>query len=156
MKIRKGIKADLSQILELIKELAAYEKAPEQVKNSVQRMEEDGFGVKPIFEFFVAENEGVIVGTAIFYYRYSTWKGKAIYLEDLIVNEKHRGSGIGKKLLDAIVNEAKQVDAKQVMWQVLDWNEPAINFYKKLGADLDSEWINCKLEFDQIYNYSTD
>jgi hypothetical protein len=134
MKIRKGNKEDLSQILELIKELAEYEKAPEQVNNSVARMEEDGFGEKPIFEFFVAEEGQDIVGTAIFYYRYSTWK----------------------KLLDAIVNEAKRVDARQVMWQVLDWNEPAINFYKKLGTDLDEGWINCKLEYDQIQNYSTD
>ncbi|MFT6828086.1 MAG: GNAT superfamily N-acetyltransferase [Roseivirga sp.] len=156
MKIRKGNKEDLSQILELIKELAEYEKAPEQVNNSVARMEEDGFGEKPIFEFFVAEEGQDIVGTAIFYYRYSTWKGKAIYLEDLIVREAKRGSGIGKKLLDAIVNEAKRVDARQVMWQVLDWNEPAINFYKKLGTDLDEGWINCKLEYDQIQNYSTD
>jgi GNAT superfamily N-acetyltransferase len=153
MKIRKGTKEDLSQILELIKELAEYEKAPEQVNNSVARMEEDGFGEKPIFEFFVAEEGQDIIGTAIFYYRYSTWKGKAIYLEDLIVREAKRGSGIGKKLLDAIVNEAKRVDARQVMWQVLDWNEPAINFYKKLGTDLDAGWINCKLEFKQIQEY---
>lgn len=156
MIIRKGTKEDLGQILELIKELAEYEKAPEQVNNSVARMEEDGFGEKPIFEFFVAEEGEAIIGTAIFYYRYSTWKGKAIYLEDLIVREAKRGNGTGKKLLDAIVLEAKRVDARQVMWQVLDWNEPAINFYKKLGTDLDSGWINCKLEYDQIQNYSTD
>ncbi|MFT6969568.1 MAG: GNAT superfamily N-acetyltransferase [Candidatus Endobugula sp.] len=156
MEIRKGKKEDLTQVLELIIELAEYEKAPEQVNNSVARMLEDGFGEKPIFEFFVAEQNESIVGTAVFYYRYSTWKGKAIYLEDLIVREAMRGNGIGKRLLDAIVNEAIRVDARQVMWQVLDWNAPAINFYKKLGTDLDSEWINCKLEYDQIQNYSTD
>uniref|UniRef100_UPI004047A361 GNAT family N-acetyltransferase n=1 Tax=Roseivirga sp. TaxID=1964215 RepID=UPI004047A361 len=156
MEIRKGTKDDLEQVFDLIKELAEYEKAPEQVNNSVARMEEDGFGEKPIFEFFVAEEGSDIIGTAIFYYRYSTWKGKAIYLEDLIVRESKRGNGTGKKLLDAIVYEAKRVDARQVMWQVLDWNEPAINFYKKLGTDLDAGWINCKLEYDQIQNYSTD
>lgn len=154
MQIRKGTINDLPAIFELIKELAEYEKALNQVENSLERMREDGFGARPIFEFFVAENNlGKIEGTAIFYYRYSTWKGKAIFLEDLVVKNAQRGKGIGKKLLDAIVQEAKDVDAKQVMWQVLDWNQPAIDFYKKLGADLDDEWINCKLEYDQIQNY---
>lgn len=153
--IRKGTPNDLSQAFELVQELAEYEKALHEVDNSVERMMEDGFGKKPIFEFFVAEENGNIEGTAIFYYRYSTWKGKAIFLEDLVVRKEKRGAGIGKKLLDAIVQEAKDVDARQVMWQVLDWNEPAINFYKKLGADLDEEWINCKLEFKQIQTYQT-
>lgn len=156
MKIRKGIKTDLPQVFDLVMELAVYEKAPQEVANSVERMEIDGFGEKPIFEFFVAENEGSVVGTAIFYYRYSTWKGKAIFLEDLVVKASERGKGYGKLLLDAIVSEAKAVDAKQVRWQVLDWNEPAINFYNKLGADLDAEWINCTLSEEQIQNYSTD
>ncbi|WP_339607738.1 GNAT family N-acetyltransferase, partial [uncultured Roseivirga sp.] len=144
---------DLNQAFELVQELAEYEKALHEVENSVERMMEDGFGKKPIFEFFVAEENGKIEGVAIFYYRYSTWKGKAIFLEDLVVRKAKRGAGIGKKLLDAIVQEAKDVDARQVMWQVLDWNEPAINFYKKLGTDLDESWINCKLEFKQIQEY---
>lgn len=156
MEIRKGTKTDLPQALELIRELALYEKAPEQVDNSVERMEEDGFGEKPVFEFFVADDGGYIKGIAIYYYRYSTWKGKSIYLEDLVVRESERGAGIGKLLLDAIVMEAKITDSRQVTWQVLDWNEPAIRFYEKLGAELDGEWINCRLNHQQIQNYSTD
>lgn len=154
--IRKGTIADLPQALELIRELALYEKAPEQVDNSIERMEADGFGDKPIFEFFVAEEESYIKGIAVYYYRYSTWKGKSIYLEDLVVRESQRGQGIGKQLLDAIVMEAKATDSRQVNWQVLDWNESAIGFYKKLGAELDEEWINCRLNHEQIQNYSTD
>lgn len=153
MEIRKGTKADLPQTLELIRELALYEKAPEQVDNSVERMEIDGFGTKPVFDFFVAEEGQDIKGIAIYYFRYSTWKGKSIYLEDLVVRESERGSGIGKKLLDAVVMEARATDSRQVTWQVLDWNEPAINFYKKLGAELDGEWINCRLNHEQILNY---
>ncbi len=153
MEIRRGTKADLAQSLELIRELALYEKAPEQVDNSVERMEADGFGDNPVFEFFVADEQGDIKGIAIYYYRYSTWKGKSIYLEDLVVRESERGSGIGKQLLDAVVMEARATDSRQVTWQVLDWNEPAINFYKKLGAELDGEWINCRLNHEQILNY---
>lgn len=152
IQIRRGTKADLPQALELIRELALYEKAPEQVDNSVERMEVDGFGDQPVFEFFVAEDDH-IKGIAIYYYRYSTWKGKSIYLEDLVVKESERGSGIGKKLLDAVVLEARATDSRQVTWQVLDWNEPAIRFYEKLGAELDGEWINCRLNHQQILNY---
>lgn len=151
--IRAGKPEDLEAIFDLIMELAIYEKAPEEVDNSVERMLEDGFGPEPVFGFFVAEEEGKIIGTAIYYYRYSTWKGKAMYLEDLVVNEAYRGKGYGKKLLDAIVYKAKEVNCKQVRWQVLDWNTPAIEFYKSLGADLDGEWINCTLTEEQIQNY---
>lgn len=156
MIIRKGTPEDLPAAFELIKELALYEKAPEQVENSVERMYEDGFGEKPVYEFFVAEVDGDIKGTAIYYYRYSTWKGKSIYLEDLVVRESERGNGYGKKLLDAIVMEAKATGSRQVNWQVLDWNEPAIRFYKRLGAELDEEWINCRLNYQQIQNYQAD
>lgn len=156
MEIRKGTVADLPDVFDLVMELAIYEKAPHEVENSVKQMEQDGFGEKPIFDFFVAEENNIIVGTAIYYYRYSTWKGKALYLEDLVVKESERGKGYGKYLLDAIIIEAKNTNSKQVRWQVLDWNEPAINFYKKLGADLDEEWINCTLTNEQIQNYSTD
>lgn len=151
--IRQGTKADLPAIYDLIMELAIYEKAAEEVENSIERMEEDGFGEKPVFEFFVAEEGGEVVGTAIFYYRYSTWKGKAIYLEDLVVKEAKRGKGYGKLLLDAIVDKAKKENCKQVRWQVLDWNEPAIGFYKSLGATIDEEWFNCTLDAEQIANY---
>ena len=153
--IRKGTKADLPAALELIHELAVYENAPEQVDNSVGRMEEDGFGSQPVFEFFVADEEGEVKGMALFYYRYSTWKGKSIYLEDLIVREADRGKGMGKMLLDAIVLEAKARDCRQVNWQVLDWNEPAIRFYERMGAELDGEWINCRLNHQQIQAYKS-
>jgi GNAT superfamily N-acetyltransferase len=153
MNIRVGTKNDLPAILGLIQELADYEKASEEVQNSVEQMEIDGFGAAPIFKFFVAENENRIVGTAIFYNRYSTWKGRCLYLEDLVVSESERGQGTGKLLFDAIVKEAKTTDCKVLTWQVLDWNEPAIRFYKRLNADLDEEWINCKLTDEQIQNY---
>ncbi len=156
MIIRKGIRSDLPSVFGLIEELAEYEKGLHEVKNSVERMEEDGFGKNPIFEFFVAEHDGNIIGTAIYYFRYSTWKGKCFYLEDLVVSESERGHGAGKKLFDAIVMEARETNCKVVTWQVLDWNEPAIRFYKKLNAHLDGEWINCRLNEEQIQNYTTD
>ena len=153
MNIRKGTPDDLASVYDLVLELAVYEKACKEVDNSAEQMLEDGFGQNSIFEFFVAENEKGIVGTAIYYYRYSTWKGKTIYLEDLIVREKERGKGYGKKLLAAVVLEARATNSKQIRWQVLDWNEPAINFYQKLGASVDSEWLNCTLTEEQIRNW---
>ncbi len=154
MQIRKGTAADIPAVYDLIYELAVYEKAPHEVDNTVERMLEDGFGEKPIFEFFVAEDaQKQIQGIALYYYRYSTWKGKCIYLEDFVVRESERGKGTGRLLFDELVREAQRVDARLITWQVLDWNEPAINFYKKLEADLDSGWINCKLSKNQIDNY---
>lgn len=150
IKIREGLKTDLPRVLELVKELALYEKAPHEVTNTVTLMEEDGFGEKPVFGFFVAELNKVIVGLSLFYWRYSTWKGKRLYLEDIIVTENHRGKGIGKILFDRTMAKALQENCTGMNWQVLDWNEPAINFYKKYGAKLDSEWINCHLEADQM------
>lgn len=152
-RIRRGTVEDLQAILDLIVELAIYEKAEHEVENSTEQMKLDGFGERPVFDFFVVEENEMIVGTAIYYFRYSTWKGKALYLEDLVVSEKHRGKGYGKALLDAIVKQAKSDNCKQVRWQVLDWNEPAINFYNSIGADLDAEWINCTLNAQQIANY---
>ena len=152
-RIRRGTVEDLQAILDLIVELAIYEKAEHEVENSTEQMKLDGFGERPVFDFFVVEENEMIVGTAIYYFRYSTWKGKALYLEDLVVSEKHRGKGYGKALLDAIVKQAKSDNCKQVRWQVLDWNEPAINFYNSIGADLDAEWINCTLDAQQIANY---
>lgn len=148
--IRPGTKADLPRTLELIKELAAYEKAPHEVSNTLSRMEEDGFGKNPIFGFFVAENERGIVGISVYYYRYSTWKGKRLYLEDIVVTEKERGSGLGKLLFDRTMQQCIDDNCTGMMWQVLDWNEPAINFYKKYQAKLDYEWVNCQLEATQI------
>lgn len=145
--IRKGTKQDLPSVLDLINELALFEKAPEQVINTVNDMEKDGFGKNPVFNFYVAELNNTIVGIAVYFIKYSTWKGKGLYLDDLFVTEKFRGKGIGKKLFDIIIEEAKNVNAKQLHWQVLDWNTPAINFYKKYGATVDAEWLDCKLHF---------
>ncbi|UII33420.1 GNAT family N-acetyltransferase [Fulvivirga ulvae] len=149
MIIREGKKEDLPRTLELIKELAAYEKAPDEVTNTVEQMEKDGFGDHPIYGMFVAENEDqVIVGIAIYYYRYSTWKGKRIYLEDIVVTESERGKGTGKLLFDRVIQQGKESECSGMVWQVLDWNEPAINFYKKYyNATLDGEWINCSINF---------
>jgi len=152
MNIRTGKKEDLPQVLELIKELALYEKAPQEVINTVAAMEKDGFGTHPVFGFFVAENEKGIVGLSLYYWRYSTWKGKRLYLEDIIVTESERGTGIGKKLFERTMQKALEENCTGMMWQVLDWNEPAINFYKKYGARMDNEWINCSLEASQIQN----
>lgn len=151
--IREGKPEDLQAVYNLIMELAIYEKAPEEVENSVERMLEDGFGPNPVYGLFVAEENEEVIGTAIYYYRYSTWKGKAMYLEDLVVSEKHRGKGYGKRLLDAIVKKANDTNCKQVRWQVLDWNTPAIEFYKSLNAHLDGEWINCTLTEEQMKIY---
>ena len=151
--IRKGTKADLPAAFELIYELAVYEKALHEVDNTVERMEEVGFGSNPVFGYFVAEEDGEIKGIALYYYRYSTWKGKSLYLEDLVVRASARGRGLGKRLFDAIVKEAKATRCRQINWQVLDWNEPAIRFYKRLGTQLDGEWVNCKLDHQQILSY---
>lgn len=148
--IRTGTVHDLPRVLELIKELAAYERASHEVINTVALMEKDGFGPNPIFGLFVAENERGIVGISLFYWRYSTWKGKRLYLEDIVVTESERGQGIGKELFDRTMQHALDEDCSGMMWQVLDWNEPAINFYKKYNARLDGEWINCSLEAEQI------
>jgi GNAT superfamily N-acetyltransferase len=150
IKIRAGQKKDLPRTLELVKELAAFEKAPHEVSNTLKQMEADGFGPKPIFGFFVAEIESHLVGLSLYYWRYSTWKGKRLYLEDIIVTEAWRGKGIGKLLFDVTMRHALNEDCTGMMWQVLNWNEPAIQFYKKYGATLDDEWTNCSLERKQI------
>ena len=148
--IRRGRKEDIPRTLELIKELALYERAPQEVTNTVELMEHDGFGANPIYGFFVAEQDGVIIGISLYYWRYSTWKGKRLYLEDIIVTESERGKGAGKLLFDRTMQHALDEGCTGMMWQVLDWNEPAINFYRKYGAKLDDEWTNCSLERDQI------
>ena len=148
--IRVGEKKDLPLAFELVKELAEFERAPHEVINTVKLMEEDGFGANPIYGFFVAENEHGIIGLALYYWRYSTWKGKRLFLEDIIVTEKERGKGAGKLLFDRTMQHALDEKCSGMMWQVLDWNEPAINFYKKYGSKLDGEWINCTLEASQI------
>jgi GNAT superfamily N-acetyltransferase len=150
MSIRKGTVSDLPRVLELVIELATFERAPEQVINTVKQMERDGFGESPAYGFFVAENENGIVGLALYYWRYSTWKGKRLWLEDIIVTESERGKGIGKLLFEKMLSFCLEQNSEGMMWQVLDWNTPAIDFYKKYGADVRTEWLNCTLERNQI------
>lgn len=150
MQIRTGTKEDLPQVLDLIKELAEFERAPQEVDNTVERMEQDGFGPEKVFDFLVAEDNGKIVGLALYYWSYSTWKGKCMFLEDLIVTETHRRGGIGRLLFDALIMIAKQKDVRRLSWQVLEWNEPAIEFYKSVGAQFDPEWINGRLTYEQL------
>ena len=147
MIIRPGKKSDIPQVFDLIKELAEYEKALDKVSNTVEKLEEDGFGPNPVYELFVAEIKNKIVGIALTYYRFSTWKGKIMYLEDLIVKEHMRRKGIGKKLFDMVLDHAKVTRCVGLSLQVLDWNDLGINFYKKYNMEFDDEWINCYLEF---------
>src|SRR6185436_18839953 len=128
--IRRAIKEDCPRLLELITELAVYEKAPNEVTVSLEHFTESGFGKNPVWWAFVAEENGIILGFALYYIRYSTWKGHAMYLEDILVTESARGKGIGKLLFERLIEEAKEKGFNRIIWQVLDWNEPAINFYK--------------------------
>ena len=144
--IRKGEEKDLPAVLVLIKELAHYENLVEEVTNTVEMMREHGFGPNPIYGFEVVEQQGVIIGTAIYYTKYSTWKGKKFYLEDLIITESERGKKVGKALFDRCLELTKAGGFHSMVWQVLDWNEPGINFYKKYHTEFDSEWIDCSLE----------
>ena len=146
IQIRKALPQDCPRLLELINELAVYEKAPQEVTVTLDHFEKSGFGENPVWWAFVAEDEGGIQGFALFYIRYSTWKGQTLYLEDIIVTESRRGQGIGAKLFEQILAEAKERKLVRVVWQVLEWNEPAIHFYKKYKASLDPEWINGAIE----------
>jgi GNAT superfamily N-acetyltransferase len=145
--LRTAQKEDIEHILALVKELAIYEKAPNEVSNTPERMLLEGFGENPAFGCILAEKAGVIIGMSLYYYRYSTWKGRRLYLEDIIVTDRERGGGAGKLLFDATIDKAKADDCSGMMWQVLDWNEPAINFYKKYNTRFDAEWLNCHLDF---------
>jgi GNAT superfamily N-acetyltransferase len=145
--IRKAVKEDCLRMMELIKELAVFEKAPEAVTASFEHFVESGFGERPVWEAFVAEADGKVEGFALYYIRYSTWKGQRLYLEDLLVTEKMRGLGMGKLLFDRLIEECKAKKYSGMVWQVLDWNEPAINFYKKYNADIDAGWLNCSIDF---------
>ena len=155
MKIREGRKEDLPRILELIRELAEYENAPKEVTLTLEMLEKDGFGPDPIYGFFVAENNSSITGMALFYFRYSTWKGKTMFLEDIIVTLEERGKGIGQALFERVMRKANEEDCQRMSWQVLDWNEPAIKFYKKYDTSFDDAWVNCDLYRKQIERLGT-
>ena len=153
--VRRGVEADLPQVLALIQELAEYERAPEEVTNTLPAMQRDGFGSEPIFKFFVAENaESQLVGIALYYTAYSTWKGRMLFLEDLVVTEAARGTGLGRLLFETVVAEARSTGAQRMKWQVLDWNEPAIGFYQKLGAQIEPGWHNGNLTAADLAAYS--
>lgn len=155
VKIRVGVQRDLPRVLELVKELAVFEKAPNEVEVTLDEMVNWGFGDDKIFDFFVLEKESSIIGIAVYYYKYSTWKGKCLFLEDIIVTESERKNGYGKLLFNEVVKIAKAQKVRRMEWQVLDWNTPAIEFYKKYESHLDGEWVNCKLTYDQIQDMST-
>ena len=143
--IRRAVAEDCERIMDLIRELAVYEKAPEEVTVTLDHFVESGFGPNPVWWAFVAEVDGRVGGFALYYIRYSTWKGQRMYLEDILVTEKMRGYGLGKLLFDQLIEEAKEKHLNGIIWQVLEWNEPAINFYKKYQASFDAEWINCSI-----------
>lgn len=145
--IRKAERSDCPRLMELIRELAEYEKAPDEVTVTLKHFEESGFGLHPVWWAFVAEVDGQVEGFALYYIRYSTWKGQRMYLEDILVTEKMRGKKLGKLLFDALIAEGKEKKFSALVWQVLDWNEPAINFYRKYyNATISKEWWNCSLE----------
>jgi RimJ/RimL family protein N-acetyltransferase len=148
--IRKAKIEDSKFIFQLICDLAEYEKAPDQVKTSVTQIEKDGFGPEKLFEAIILEYKNKSVGMALFYNRYSTWKGKSLYLEDLYVQPEYRGHGLGLEAMKYLAQYAVETNCQRFEWQVLDWNEPSIKFYESLGSDLDGEWINCRLEGDKI------
>jgi GNAT superfamily N-acetyltransferase len=145
--IRRAKAEDCPRILELIKELAEYERAPEEVTVNFEHFVESGFGNDPVWWAFVAEEEGRIHGFALYYIRYSTWKGQRLFLEDIIVTQDQRGRGIGKMLFDSIIKECRDRNLNGMAWQVLDWNEPAINFYNKYpNVRISKEWLNFSLD----------
>jgi GNAT superfamily N-acetyltransferase len=146
MNIRKGKIEDMSSVLNLIKELATFEKEPNAVVVTVTDLERDGFGESPLFYTFIAEENNEIVGMALYYYRYSTWKGRTIHLEDLIVKEKMRGSGLGFELYKAVIAQGKFDGVRRIEWNVLDWNTPAIEFYEKSGAKVFKDWLVAQID----------
>ncbi|MBJ7880912.1 GNAT family N-acetyltransferase [Gelidibacter salicanalis] len=152
-KIRKAVPQDMPQVHALITELAIFEKEPDAVEVTISELQQDGFGEHPAFQCFVAEVDKNVEGIALVYSRYSTWKGKILHLEDLIVSQKMRGSGLGSALLDEVVRYGDQLGVKRICWEVLDWNEPAIAFYEKKGADVKRDWDVVHLTEDGIKNY---
>lgn len=148
--IRAAVEEDCVRLLELVNELAVYERAPEEVTVTIAEFIDAGFGQNKVWDAIVAEENGFIAGFAIYYTRYSTWKGRRLYLEDFIVTEAYRGRGIGKLLFEAVMKAARDKNFNGMNWQVLDWNEPALNFYRKYNADLDPGWLNGSFSKAQI------
>ncbi|HTQ29257.1 MAG TPA: GNAT family N-acetyltransferase [Puia sp.] len=151
--IRRAVREDCPRLLELVRELATYERAPQEVTVTPEHFAESGFGPHPVWWAFVAEgpspdkkDQDMILGFALYYIRYSTWKGQRMYLEDIIVTEAARGQGVGRLLMDRLIIEAKEKKFQGIVWQVLGWNEPAINFYKKYHTSFDPEWVNCSID----------
>lgn len=144
--IRKAVRTDCRQMFDLIYELAVFERAPNELTTTLEHFEKSGFCEHPVWWGFVAEENSVIIGFVLYYVRYSTWKGQRMYLEDFLVTEKARGKGIGTLLFDRLIEEAKEKKFSGIVWQVLDWNEPAISFYKKYNAKIENEWLNCSIE----------
>ncbi|WP_290700726.1 GNAT family N-acetyltransferase [Lacinutrix sp.] len=151
--IRLATKKDMKSVHDLIIELAVFEKEPDAVEVTINNLEEDGYGKQPKFTCFVAETDSEIVGVALVYKRYSTWKGEVLHLEDLIVKENMRGSGLGSALLNKVVKHGNKIGVKRISWEVLDWNEPAINFYEQKGADVKRDWDVVHLNENGIKNY---
>ncbi|MFB5946540.1 GNAT family N-acetyltransferase [Albibacterium profundi] len=145
IQIRKARIDDCPRLLELIKELAEYEQAPNEVTVSMDEFEAAGFGPDAVWKAYVADVDGRIEGMALYYIRYSTWKGRRLYLEDIIVTEKQRGKGLGKLLFDKVLDLSKEKGYSGMVWQVLDWNEPAIKFYKNYGAAIEDGWLNASV-----------
>lgn len=154
IQLRIATKEDCPRLMELIHELAVFERAPEEVTVTLAEFEEAGFGAKPVWKTFVAEAESVIIGMALYYIRYSTWKGQRLYLEDLIVTESYRGKGAGKLLFNRCVQEAHEMGFNGMTWQVLDWNEPAIKFYHLYEAGIEAGWLNASLSKEQLVAFN--
>lgn len=150
MYIRKGRIEDMPAVSGLIKELAAFEKEPDAVVLTIADLERDGFGEKPLFQTFVAEDNDEIVGMVLYYYRYSTWKGKTIHIEDLIVKEDKRGLGLGFKLYSEVIAQGKSDGVRRIEWNVLDWNSPAIEFYERSGAKVFKDWLVAQMDENGI------
>ena len=144
--IREARAEDCGRMLELVKELAVYERAPDEVTVDPEHFRESGFGEKPVWWAYVAETDGFVVGFALYYVRFSTWKGQRMYLEDILVTEEWRCKGIGRMLMDQLIEVARERIFSGIMWQVLYWNEPSINFYRRYDHKFDSEWLNVSME----------
>jgi len=153
--IRKGTEKDVPGMYRLIKELATFERAPNAVINTEENLLKDGFGPNPSFFVLIAEEDGTkeVIGMALYHHAYSTWKGRIFYLDDLIVTETKRKGGIGRKLLDEVLVHGKNEGVSQIRWHVLDWNTPAIDFYKKMGVEMDEDWITCKMSKEAVTEY---